>query len=148
MKKFLSLLVLAIIAVQFSFAKDVITKDMNQLPLPARNFINRHFTKPELSHIKIDQERMEPTKYEVVLMDGTEIEFDSQGNWEEVSAKKGQVVPVTIVPGFAVDYLKAHKFTNEGVSKVERSRKGYEIELSTGVSFKFDKKGRFIKADD
>ena len=40
MKKILSLLVLAIVAVQFSFAKDVITKDMNQLPLPARNFIN------------------------------------------------------------------------------------------------------------
>ncbi len=26
--------------------------------------------------------------------------------------------------------------------------KGYEIELSTGLSFKFDKKGKFIKADD
>ena len=34
MKKILSLLVLALVAVQFSFAKDVITKDMNQLPLP------------------------------------------------------------------------------------------------------------------
>ena len=33
MKKILSLLVLALVAVQFSFAKDVITKDMNQLPL-------------------------------------------------------------------------------------------------------------------
>ena len=51
MKKILSLLVLAIVAVQFSFAKDVITKDMNQLPLPARNFINSHFTKPEVAHI-------------------------------------------------------------------------------------------------
>ena len=56
MKKILSLLVLAIVAVQFSWAADVITKDMNQLPLPARNFINRHFTKPEVSHIKIRQQ--------------------------------------------------------------------------------------------
>ena len=47
MKKILSLLVMAIVAIQFSFAGDVITKDMNQLPLPARNFINRHFTKPQ-----------------------------------------------------------------------------------------------------
>lgn len=39
MKKILSLLVLAIVAVQFSWAADVITKDMNQLPLPARNFL-------------------------------------------------------------------------------------------------------------
>ena len=136
MKKILSLLVLAIVAVQFSFAKDVITKDMNQLPLPARNFINGNFTKPQIAHIKIDKDMMESTKYEVVLMDGTEIDFDSKGNWEEVSAKKGQVVPVSIIPGFAVNYLKSHNFVNEGVTKVERDRKGYEIELSTGLSFK------------
>lgn len=148
MKKILSLLVLALVAVQFSFAKDVITKDMNQLPLPARNFINSNFTKPQVAHIKIDKDMMESTKYEVVLMDGTEIDFDSKGNWEEVSAKKGQTVPVSVVPGFAVNYLKAHNFVNEGVTKVERDRKGYEIELSTGISFKFDKKGKFIKTDD
>ena len=44
MKKILSLLVLAIVAVQFSWAADVITKDMNQLPLPARNFITVSYT--------------------------------------------------------------------------------------------------------
>ena len=140
MKKILSLLVLVIVAVQFSFATDVITKDMNQLPLPARNFINRHFTKPEVAQIKIDKDLMESTKYEVLLVDGTEIDFDSKGNWEEVSAKKGQSVPASIIPGFAV--------VSEGVTKVERDRKGYEVELSTGVSFKFDKKGKFLKADD
>ena len=148
MKKILFLFVLAIVAVQFSFAKDVITKDMNQLPLPARNFINGNFAKPQIAHIKIDKDMMESTKYEVVLMDGTEIDFDSKGNWEEVSARKGQVIPASIVPNFAVDYLKAHNFAAEGVTKVERDRKGYEVELSTGVSFKFDKKGKFVKADD
>ena len=142
MKKILSLLVMAIVAIQFSFAGDVITKDMNQLPLPARNFINRHFTKPQVAHIKIDKDMMESTKYEVLLMDGTEIDFDSKGNWEEVSAKKGQAVPASVVPSFAASYLK------EPVTKVERDRKGYEVELSTGVSFKFDKKGKFLKADD
>ena len=141
MKKILSLLVMAIVAIQFSFAGDVITKDMNQLPLPARNFINRHFTKPQVAHM------MESTKYEVLLMDGTEIDFDSKGNWEEVSAKKGQAVPASVVPSFAASYLKEHNFT-EPVTKVERDRKGYEVELSTGVSFKFDKKGKFLKADD
>ena len=85
---------------------------------------------------------LEATKYEVLLTDGTEIEFDSKGNWEEVSARKGQVIPASIVPNFAVD------FAAEGVTKVERDRKGYEVELSTGVSFKFDKKGKFVKADD
>ena len=43
MKKILSLLVLAIVAVQFSFATDVITKDMNQLPLPVSQFYQSSF---------------------------------------------------------------------------------------------------------
>ena len=90
---------------------------------------------------------LESTKYEVLLMDGTEFDFDSKGNWEEISAKKGQAVPASVVPSFAVSYLKEHNFT-EPVTKVDRDRKGYEVELSTGVSFKFDKKGRFLKADD
>lgn len=45
MKKILSLLVLAIVAVQFSFAADVITKDINQLPLPAAEFYQSSFHK-------------------------------------------------------------------------------------------------------
>ena len=127
MKKILSLLVLAIVAVQFSWAADVITKDMNQLPLPARNFINRHFTKPEVSHIKIDKEMLEATKYEVLLTDGTEIEFDSKGNWEEVSARKGQVIPASIVPNFAVDYLKAHNGEINMTIPEGRSNEAFEI---------------------
>ena len=43
MKKVLSILVLALVAVQFAFAGDVITQDTKQLPLTARNFINQLF---------------------------------------------------------------------------------------------------------
>lgn len=88
MKKILSLLVLAIVAVQFSFAADVITKDINQLPLPARNFINRHFTKPEVVQIKIDKDLMESTKYEVLLMDGTEIDLTVGGIGRKLALRK------------------------------------------------------------
>lgn len=147
MKKILALFVMAIVAMQFAFAGDVITKDMNQLPLAARNFITRHFVKPQVSHIKIDKDMMESTKYEVLLMDGTEIDFDSKGNWEEVSSKKVGV-PMSVVPGFAASYLKTHNFANERVTKVDRDRKGYEVEIGSGLSFKFDKKGKFVKADD
>lgn len=147
MKKIFSLLVIAIVAVQFAFAADVITKDINQLPLPARNFINKHFAKPQIAHIKIDKEMMESKKYEVLLSNGTEIDFDSKGNWMEVDAKKAKV-PAALVPTFVNDYLKANNFKNEFVTKVERERKGYEVKLNTGLSFQFDKKGKFRKADD
>lgn len=145
MKKIWSLVVMAIVAVQFAFADDIITKDINQLPLAARNFINQHFTTPQVSHIKIDSEIMSK-KYEVQLTDGTEIDFDSKGNWTEVDAGKKKL-PATIIPSFVNDYLKMNNFTNEFVTKIERDRKGYEVELNTDVSFKFDKQGKFRKAD-
>lgn len=87
MKKVLSILVLAIVAVQFAFAGDVITKDVKELPLTARNFINQYFSKPQISYIKIDSEFLSK-KYEVTLTDRTEIDFDKKGNWMEVDCKK------------------------------------------------------------
>lgn len=147
MKKIISLLVMAIVAVQFAFAADVITKDVNQLPLPARNFINKYFTKAQVTHIKIDSEMLESKKYEVLLTNGTEIDFDKKGNWMEVDSKKGKV-PAALVPTFVTDYLKANNFTDEFVTKVEREGKGTEVKLNTGLSFQFDKKGKFRKADD
>lgn len=147
MKKIISLLAMAIVAVQFAFATDVITKDVNQLPLTARNFINQNFTNPQIVHIKIDSEMMESKKYEVLLTSGEEIDFDKKGNWVEVDAKK-EKVPAALVPAFVTDYLKANNFTSEFVTKVERERKGIEVKLNTGISFNFDKKGKFRKADD
>lgn len=146
MKKFLSLLAMAVVAIQFAFAGDVITKDINQIPLVARNFINQHFTNPQVTHIKIDTEVMSKN-YEVLLTNGTEIDFDSKGNWVEVDAKKGKV-PASIIPSFVTNYLKNNNFKTEFVTKIERDRRGYEVELNTDISFKFDKKGNFRKADD
>lgn len=78
MKKILSILVLAIIAVQFAFAGDIITKDVMTLPLPARNFINQHFSNPQISHIKIENEILQTKKYDVLLTNATEIDFDNR----------------------------------------------------------------------
>lgn len=147
MKKILSLFVLAIVTLQFAFAGDVITKDVNQLPAPARKFISQYFAKSPVSQIKIENDMLESKKYDVKLSNGTEIEFDSKGNWKEVDAKKGHV-PAALIPGFVNSYLKANKFTNEYVTKIERDRKGYEVKLNNGISFKFDNQGKFKKAGD
>ena len=104
MKKILSILVLAIVAVQFAFAGDVITKDAKELPLNARNFINQYFSKPQISYIKIDSEFLSK-KYEVTLTDRTEIDFDKKGNWTEVDCKKG-AVPAALIPVSIKDYVK------------------------------------------
>lgn len=88
MKKVLSILVLVLATVQMAFAGDVITRDAKQLPLTARNFINQYFTKPQISHIKIETGILGSKSYEVLLTDRTEIDFDSNGNWTDVDCKK------------------------------------------------------------
>ena len=82
---------LALVAVQLAFAGDVITRDAKQLPLTARNFINRYFTDPQISHIKIETGILGSKSYEVLLTDRTEIDFDSNGNWTDVDCKKAAV---------------------------------------------------------
>ncbi|VFB13718.1 Protein of uncharacterised function (DUF2874) [Bacteroides heparinolyticus] len=144
--KVLSILALAIFAVQFSFAGDVITQDAKQLPLVARNFINRHFTKPQIHYIKIESEILQNKKYEVQLADFTEIDFDKQGNWLEVDCKKA-AIPAALIPTSIQEYVKTN-FPREIITKIERERSGMKIELSNDYSLKFNKKGKFVSIDD
>ena len=142
----LSILVLALVAVQFAFAGDVITQDTKQLPLTARNFINQYFSKPHISHIKIESEILQTKKYEVLLTDRTEIDFDKKGNWLEVDCKKS-AVPEALIPVPVKEYVKAN-FPREIITKIERGRTGVEIELGNDYSLKFNKKGKFVSMDD
>lgn len=146
MKKVLSILVLALVAVQLAFAGDIITQDVKQLPLPARNFINQYFSTSQISYIKIESEMLKNKKYEVLLTDRTEIDFDKKGNWLEVDCKKS-AVPEALIPISVKEYVKAH-FPREVVTKIERERAGIEVELSNDYSLKFDKKGQLVDIDD
>lgn len=146
MKKVLSILVLALVAVQFAIAGEVITRDANQLPLNARNFINQYFSKPQISRIKIDTNVLGSKKYEVLLTDRTEIDFDSNGNWTEVDCKKA-AVPGALVPVSVKEYVKTN-FPREIITKIDRGGSGMEVELANDYSLKFNSKGKFVKMDD
>lgn len=145
MKKFLALLFMAFLTIQATFAGDVITQDAKQLPLVARNFINRHFTRPQISNIKIDSEFLSK-KYEVVLSDRTKIEFDGDGEWEEVDGKRNNI-PTTIIPAHIKQYVEAN-YPGVSFTKIERDRGEVEVELTNRLSLTFNKKGQLIDIDD
>ena len=144
MKKVLSILVLVLATVQMAFAGDVITRDAKQLPLTARNFINQYFTKPQISHIKIETGILGSKSYEVLLTDRTEIDFDSNGNWTDC---KKAAVPAALIPASVKEYVKMN-FPQEIITKIERGRSGVEVELANDYSLKFNKKGQFVSMDD
>lgn len=146
MKKILSIAVMAFLAIQFVAAHEVVTRDEMRLPLVARNFINQHFTKSKISYIKIESDLLKDKKYEVVLTDGTEIDFDRKGEWTEIDCKRS-AVPASIIPEYIKEYVSAN-FKDNIITQIERDRRGMEVELNNDLSLKFNKNGKLYKLDD
>ena len=105
MKKILSITLMMFVIFQSACAGDVITHDTKRLPEAARKFISTYFTKAQVSHIKIESELFQTQKYEVLLTDRTEIDFDRHGEWLEVDCDKSPV-PVGLIPPYVSRYMK------------------------------------------
>ena len=137
------MVMMAILAVGAVQAKDRIYYDASPLPEMARQTIKKNFKAP-INHVKVDKEMFD-TDYDVVLKDGTEIDFDKNGNWTSVETVNG--VPSAFIIPEIQNYLKAN-YRGQKVVKVSVDRRDYEVELSSGIELKFDRAGRFLGIDD
>lgn len=117
----------------------------NQLPAQAQQFINEHFANVKLSYAKLERDFLERS-YEVLLTDGTKLEFSSKGTWLEVDCKYGEV-PAAVIPAPIKNYIK-EDYPGERVLKIERDRSNYELKLSNRLELTFDKDFRIIDIDD
>ena len=119
--------------------------DFSQLPAAAQSFIQSDFSTSEISFITKDTELLDTT-YDVHFTDGTKVEFNSKGEWKEISCKKSEInlkyVPKQILSTVGSKWPKAE------IRKIERYKQGYEIELSNRLELKFDKKFRLLEIDD
>ena len=125
-------------------SNDTITQDRNALPENAQALLAEHF-EGTLDWVKVDKELLRKDTYEVRFTEGTEIDFDRDGNWKEISGKGG--VPVALVPLFASDYVQQH-YPEQKIVSIERNNSIFEIELTNDLSLRFDKQGRMIQIDD
>lgn len=115
---------------------------INDLPQPAQDFIATYFQSAKVLSIEkeFDDGRL---AYEVKLTGNSEIDFDSEGNWKEVSGR----VPADIIPAQIAASVRSD-FKNKRIVKIERhSRGGYEIELSNGTDVHYDQSFRVISID-
>ncbi|MCM1108082.1 MAG: PepSY-like domain-containing protein [Clostridium sp.] len=146
MKKTVTTLALALVAATGLWAGDVITRDMSKLPAAAKTSVSKNFPTQKISYIKIDKSLLGDT-YEVVLSNGTEVEFNNKGEWKEVDCKQGVFVPNGYIPGTIRKYLKK-EFPGVNVKKIEKKTRRYEVELSNGLDADFDLNGNLLKLDD
>ena len=140
-----------LLAVVFSFSAvlafgggdKVINK--NQLPAQAQSFINDNFAGVKISYAKHETDFLERS-YEVVLADGTKLEFTNKGAWKEVDCRYGEV-PSAIVPAPIKKYI-SENYSAEKVLKIERDSRGYEVKLSNRLELQFNNDFRIVDIDD
>ena len=126
------------------FAGDKIIP-VEQLPAAAQQFVKTNFPNAKISFATKDAEFI-GTKYEARLADWTEINFDKKGEWDKVDCQMNSV-PEALVPAAIAEYVKTN-FDGTVITKIDKERYGYDIELSNSLELKFNKKGQVMEIDD
>lgn len=137
--KLLPMLLMAVLGISFASCSD---KDepiaSTQLPSISKDFIIKYF--PSCSIVSAQKDKDD---YEVVLSDGTKIEFDKKGDWTEVDAAMGKVIPTGFYPE-AIDTYLNENFEGLGINEITKVNRGFEVELTTGTELLFGPDGAFI----
>lgn len=117
-----------------------------ELPAPITTFIQQNFPGQTISFAKKDLE-ITGWQYDVVLADGTQIDFDTDKEWDKIQSSMTNPVPTNLIPAPIVTHLQAN-FPDAMVLKIDKERNGYEIELANGLELKYNSQGALMEMDD
>lgn len=117
-----------------------------QLPAQITAFIQQNFPGQTITFAKKDLE-ITGWQYDVVLADGTQIDFDTDDMWDKIQSPMTNPVPVNLIPAPIVTHLRAN-FPDAMILKIDKERGGYEIELANGLELKYNQQGALMEMDD
>ena len=117
---------------------------VNALPAKAQTLLNNHFNSQKVMLATIES-GVVSRSYDVVLQNGTKLEFDKKGNLTEIDCKQG-IVPVELIPQAIKNYLKDN-YAGQSVKKIEMNKNEYEVELTNGLDLTFNKHFQLIDID-
>jgi len=118
--------------------------NVNELPATAQTLLSKHFKGQKVMLATIES-GVVSRSYDVVLRNGTKLEFDKKGNLTEIDCKQG-IVPSQLIPQAIKNYLKEN-YRGEAVRKIEWNKKEYEVELTNGIDLTFNKHFQLIDID-
>lgn len=117
---------------------------VNALPAKAQTLLSQHFNGQKVMLATIETGVINKT-YDVVLQNGTKLEFDKKGNLTEIDCKQA-TVPVNLIPQAIKNYLMAN-YAGQSVKKIEMNKNEYEVELANGLDLTFNKHFQLIDID-
>ena len=125
---------------------DKVTNNINELPQVSRTFLNNYFDGNKVSHIKIDKDLFLVDSYDVILTDGTSVEFNRDGEWKEVKSFQ-QNIPDTLIPAEIRQYVNQN-YPGQKIMTVERGKRKVSVDLANGLELEFDLNGNLIDIDN
>ncbi len=117
---------------------------VNALPIKAQTLLSNHFNNQKVMLATIESGVVNRS-YDVVLQNGTKLEFDKKGNLTEIDCKQG-TVPDQLIPQAIKNYLMAN-YAGQSVKKIEMNKNEYEVELANGLDLTFNKHFQLIDID-
>lgn len=118
--------------------------NVKELPAKAQTLLTKHFKGQKVMLATIES-GVVSRSYDVVLRNGTKLEFDKKGNLTEIDCKQS-IVPSQLIPQPIKNYLKEN-YRGEAVRKIEWNKKEYEVELTNGIDLTFNKHFQLIDID-
>ena len=117
---------------------------VNALPAKAQTLLSQHFNDQKVMLATIES-GVVSRSYDVVLQNGTKLEFDKKGNLTEIDCKQA-TVPAKLIPQAIRNYLKEN-YPAQAVKKIEMNKNEYEVELANGLDLTFNKHFQLIDID-
>ena len=118
--------------------------EVSELPSGAREFIKDYFQNTTIDKAKKDAEHGEKG-YEVILSDGTEVEFWKNGKWREVDGKD-KPIPTGFIDKLITDYVSKN-YPNNKITHIDYGHKDVDVDLTDDKDLEFSKDGKFLKGD-
>ncbi|EAI5839744.1 hypothetical protein B7A38_02065 [Campylobacter coli] len=124
----------ALLGATVLLAKDMVVP-ASELPNNAKEFISKNFKTAQIGLVKKDID-----SYDVILNDGTEIDFIITGEWKDVDGKY-KALPNSILPNIMP---KISASSNAQIIEVSREINGYKFELSNQLKIYTDAQGNIL----
>jgi hypothetical protein len=114
-----------------------------EMPATIKSFLAKYY--PKATVVKYEaKSTVVGKKYEVKLNNGAEIDFDKNGNWEEINDKQG--VSSALIPAKIKTYLNQH-YKGVKVESIDKERNKIKVDLQNDIDLEFDKNGKLLRID-
>ncbi|RED27109.1 putative PepSY-like beta-lactamase-inhibitor [Flavobacterium cutihirudinis] len=115
---------------------------VSELPKESQQFLKQYFNHTSVDIAKKDAEHGEKG-YEVILKDGTEVEFWKDGSYREVDGDD-KPIPTEFIPKEIKDYVAKH-YPNEKITHIDYGHKDLDVDLTNKIDLEFTKDGKILK---